>query len=455
MGIGAQLAFVGRCYLKRWYRHGLRHKAHSRRLELTQGYTQAQLAAYHDAALQQMVRHCTAHVPYYVDLFRRLGLQPEDVRTRADLRKLPYLDSKTVREHFDALVSRKHLRWLCQAGTSSGTTGLPSRFLRDYDAINFEHAAHWRTWRRAGDTGKRRISLRGEVVVPASQAEPPFWRYNPADTELQMSSYHLSTRTAVHYIDKILSFQPQILYCGPSMGHLLAKLFELNGVRYRFDAVFTASETLAPEVRRYIERTFETRVFDWYGQAERVAAIGQCLEGNYHVQEDYSVVELEPAPHGMLEIVGTQLNNFVMPLLRYRTSDFVLPCAHATGCPCGSHFRRVERIVGRYYGYLVTPEGYHIAITAHIPVGIDNLVEAQFHQERQGEVIVKIVTNGRFTPADGQKLVASVRRHTSPHMQVKLEEVPYIPRGPNGKFINIVNRMGADTTLLTDVAQAA
>jgi len=454
MSIGAQLSFIGRCYLKRFYRHGLHHRRHRDLLERTQHYTEVELAAYQDAALQRMVRHCLSHVPYYIDLFRRLGLTADDVRTRADLRKLPFLDSKTVRDNFDALVSRKHLNWLCQTGTSSGTTGLPSRFLRDYDAINFEHAAHWRTWRRAGDTGKRRISLRGEVVVPASQTEPPFWRFNPADNELQLSSYHLSTHTAAHYIDKILEFQPRILYCGPSMGHLLAKLFDLNGVRYHFDAVFTASETLAPEVRRFIERSFDTRVFDWYGQAERVAAIGQCLEGSYHVQEDYSIVELEPAGNGMLEIVGTHMRNQVMPLLRYRTSDFVLPCAHTGRCACGSHFRRVERIVGRYYGYLVTPEGYHIAITAHIPVGIDNLVEAQFHQERQGEVIVKLVTNGRFGPEDAHKLISSVRKHTSPHMQVKLEEVPYIPRGPNGKFVNIVNRMGA-SQLMAPQAEAA
>jgi phenylacetate-CoA ligase len=454
MGIAAQLGFAGRCYLKRLYRHGWHHARQSRLLERTQRLNAAELAAYQDAALQRMVRHCTDHVPYYIDLFRRLGLTAGDIRTRADLRKLPYMDSRTVRDNFDALVSRKHLNWLCQSGTSSGTTGLPSRFLRDFHAINFEHAALWRMWRQAGDTGKRRISLRGEVVVPAAQERPPFWRYNPADRELQMSSYHLSTGTAAHYIEKILEFQPQILYCGPSMGHLLAKLFHLNGVRYRFDAVFTSSETLAPEVRRFIERTFDTRVFDWYGQAERVAAIGQCVDGGYHVQEDYSIVELEPAQQGMLEIVGTQLHNRVMPLLRYRTADYVMPCSDSGRCTCGSHFRRVEHIVGRYYGYLVTPEGYHIAITAHIPVGIDNRVEAQFHQERQGEVTVKIVTNGRFTPGDGQKLVASVRRHTSPHMQVKLEEVAHIPRGPNGKFINIVNRMGA-SGLLTEQAQAA
>jgi hypothetical protein len=39
-------------------------------------------------------------------------------------------------------------------------------------------------------------------------------------------------------------------------------------------------------------------------------------------------------------------------------------------------------------------------------------------------------------------------------MQVRLEEVAYIPRGPNGKFINIVNRMPVGR-LLAEQAEAA
>jgi phenylacetate-CoA ligase len=450
MKIASQLAFVGRCYLKRAYRHGRLHRAHLRQLERTRCLPPAELRTLQNNALQQMVRHCVANVPYYTDLFRRLHLDAEDVRSAADLRKLPFLDSKGVRENFDALISHKHRNWLCQSGTTSGTTGLPGRFLRDFDAINFEHAALWRMWRAAGDTGKRRISLRGDIIVPSSQNQPPFWRYNPADRELQMSSYHLSPDNAVHYIAKILEFQPRILYCGPSMGHVLAKLFQVNGVDYRFDAVFTSSESLAPDVRRYIERTFQTRIYDWYGQSERVAAIGQCTEGRYHVQEDYAIVEFEPAQRGTVEIIGTQLRNHVMPLLRYRTNDYVVPCNGTGACSCGSHFRQIESIVGRYYSYLLTPEGYHIAITAHITVGIDNLIEAQFHQERQGEVTVKIVTNGRFGAEDGQRLIANVRAHTSPLMRVKIEEVPSIARGPNGKFINIVNRIPQDAALISE-----
>lgn len=437
--------FKVQCWLKKIYRRGPRFQRHARTLKHTQSYKPEQLRAYQGEMLRNIITHAYQNIPYYQDLFRSLRLKPESIQWPEDLVKLPLLDKKTVQENYDRLISKKHYNFLCNMGTTSGSTGMPGKFVRDYDAINFEHAVVWRHWQNAGDMGKRRVSLRGEIIVPASQNYPPFWRYNPANRELQMSSYHLSRDNCIHYIRKILEFKPQVLYCGPSMGHVLAKFFKYHEINYQFDAIFTSSESLEPDVRNYIEDVFKCRIHDWYGQAERVAAIGQCRHGQYHIQEDYSIVELLAGPdQNCHELVGTQLFNYVMPLLRYRTQDFVYTPENAypqTPCACGNYFRKVDRILGRSYGYLLTPEGYHIAITAHIPVGVDNVIETQFYQEKKGEVTLKVLTNGRFTDTDRERLVCNTLKHTSPHMKVNVLEVNDIPRGPNGKFINIVNKM--------------
>lgn len=441
----SKTSFRVQCWLKKLYRRGPRFRHFANSLEKTHNYPLAQLQDYQADLLRKMVEHCYQDVPYYQELFQELRLKPEDFQTVEDLKKLPLLDKKTVQENYDKMISKRHHNFLCNLGTTSGSTGTPGKFIRDYDAINFEHAMVWRHWQNAGDMGKRRVSLRGDIIVPAAQNHPPFWRYNPANSELQMSSYHLSRKNSSHYIQKILEFKPKVLYCGPSMGHVLAKFFRHYQVNYQFDAIFTSSESLEPAVRAYIEETFDCRIYDWYGQAERVAAIGQCVHGDYHIQEDYSIVELLEGPEQhSYELVGTQLYNYVMPLLRYRTHDYVYmqESGHPEQpCGCGNSFRRVEKILGRSYGYLLTPEGYHIAITAHIPVGVDNVIETQFYQEKQGEVILKVLTNGRFTEFDRERLVSNTLKHTSPHMKVTVMEVGEIPRGPNGKFINIINKM--------------
>ncbi len=443
--MGMTSFFEIQCWLRKLYRRGTRFQQYVKVLADTHDLDSAGLRVYQEKLLHKMVRHCNKNVPYYRDLFRELKIRPDDIRTLQDLSKLPLIDKKTVQGNLDRFISRRHYNFLCNVGSTSGSTGTPGKFIRDFDAINFEHAVVWRQWQNAGDSGKKRISLRGDIIVPSSQNEPPFWRYNPANRELQMSSYHLSLDNSIHYIRKIQDFQPKILYCGPSMGHVLAKFFRHHGVNYRFDAVFTSSESLEPEIRDYIEAVFQTRIYDWYGQAERVAAIGQCQHHQYHIQEDYSIVELLPnRGDGTYELVGSQLHNYVMPLLRYRTQDFIYlkgDPAEFTRCACGSYFRKVEKILGRSYGYLLTPEGYHIAITAHIPVGVDNVIETQFYQEKQGEVVLKVLTNGSFSEVDRERLVLNTLKHTSPHMKVLVQEVSEIERGPNGKFINIVSNI--------------
>ena len=434
------LRFQVDCWARHLYRQGRRFRRVLAGLETSARYGKAELADHQNRCLQRIVRHSALNVPYYHDLFRGLRLRPEHITTAADLKHLPLMDKQTVRDNFDRLIAPNRRNLLCRVAETSGSTGTPGRFMRDYGAINFENAAVWRHWRAAGDQCDKRVTLRGDIIVPVAQTQPPFWKYNAPNRELLMSAYHLSLANARAYVDRIVAFEPAVLYAYPSAASVLARLFGALGVRHRFPLVFTSSESLSPEMRRLIEDAFEAKVYDWYGQAERVAALGQCRCGSYHAQEDYSLVELVDSPNGC-EIVGTHFYNFVMPLLRYRTGDEVRPGDGA--CACGSAFRTVAAVHGRNPGVLMTSDGVQIPITNHMPRGVDNLLETQFVQEKAGEVIVKVVTNGRFTDRDRAALTQGVLEHTSPHMKVEVREVDHIPRGPNGKFVPIVSTLAA------------
>lgn len=431
-------------WFKYLYRHGPRFKSYLQHLEQSAHYDAVALERYQNAQLKKMIHHCYHNVPYYQDLFKQLKLTPSDIQGRGDLYKIPLLDKKIVNENFDKLIAQNRQNFLCRNATTSGTTGTPGKFIRDFNSINFENAAVWRHWRTAGDSGKRRVTMRGYSVVPSEQTEPPYWRYNPANRELLMSSFHLSFESSKAYIDEILKFKPEVLYCLPSNAYVLAKFFREHQIDYQFDFIFTSSESLEPDVREFVESIFHGRIFDWYGQAERVAAICQCADGLYHIQEDYSIVELMPVANQSehFEPVGTHLHNYVMPLLRYRTKDHVVMSPEP--CTCGSSFRSVQKIVGRKGNCILTPEGRQITITAHIPCGVNNLLETQFYQDTPGEVTVKILTNGHFTDQDRAQLIKNAKNFTSPLMKITVLEVNHIPRGPNGKFISIVNTMATD-----------
>ena len=51
-----------------------------------------------DKKLEKLVLHCYKNVPYYTKLFDCLGIKPEDIKTRADLTKLPVLTKQIIRD---------------------------------------------------------------------------------------------------------------------------------------------------------------------------------------------------------------------------------------------------------------------------------------------------------------------------------------------------------------------
>ncbi len=423
-------------------RKGFIFKKISRELKETEFYSVEKLEAYQNDHLRKLVAHCFKYVPYYQDLFRRLHLTPEDIQTKEDLKKLPYLDKQILRDQFDRLKSRKIPYFLYNIGKTSGTSGIPVSTLRDVISINFENAALWRSWENAGDHSLRRVTLRGEKVVPVTQLNPPFWRYSADKNELVMSSFHLSIHTAQWYIDKIHEHKPEVIYAYPSAVYLLARYCRELKANVSVKYVFTSSEVLTESIRQYVEETFNCRIYDWYGQSERVSAIGMCEKGTYHIMEDYSITELIDFGNGP-EIVGTTLHNYAMPLLRYRTGDLVESLDEK--CSCGRHFREIRQIGGRRPEYIILADGNRIpSVLLEYSLDLsENVLEGQLVQERAGEIMINVTGNKLFGEADKARLIEMAKGYTSNDMVVKVNEMEKIPRGPNGKLHHFISRMNA------------
>src|SRR5262245_19415504 len=71
----------------------------TRLLAESETWDEGRLLEYQTERLRAILRHSAKHVPYYRRLFRRIGFDPESVREPADLRALPLLDRRTLREN--------------------------------------------------------------------------------------------------------------------------------------------------------------------------------------------------------------------------------------------------------------------------------------------------------------------------------------------------------------------
>jgi len=414
---------------------------YNRFLQKSQWWSESHLRQYQLQELQKMVRHAFKHVPYYRGVQQVFNVQAEDIQSIEDLQRIPFLEKDTVRRQYPDMISTApNLSPLYKCYTS-GTSGTPVTLFRNLKNVGFEYAmlSRQRVW--AGiEPGELYATLKGEIIPKNLIEREIFWAHSPAEDKFIMSSYHLSQQTANRYIDALLNSGAQALDGYPSSIFALAKFILEQNATLPMKAVLTSSETLTPVQKSTIEQAFECKVFDYYGMAERIAAIHTCEHGHYHVVPEYSVVEYVRNSNlsgNYYEIVGTSLTNSAMPLLRYRIGDAVE--VDDEKCECGREYPTVKRVIGRMDDYVVTPSGKMVGRLDHVFKGVSNVIQAQIYQPNRDNLILRIVPDTTFSASDGEKILEKLSKRVGEQMHFEIENVMSIPRTARGKLKSVVS----------------
>ena len=354
----------------------------------------------------------------------------------------PLLTKQELRQHPERLLRPRRFGSLIRTTIkTSGTSGTPLTIVQSLGNMVREEGFVYRQLRWIGwRPGQPRAWIRGDIVCADQPADGRYWCRDWVGNMLMMSSYHLSNETIGAYIAALEGFDPVVIHAYPSSIAALAAWLNARGRRYEGRAlkgVMTSSETMEPEVRAAVEQAFGVRVFDWYGQSERVAAIGTCEHGSYHVLTDYGgVALLDTDQPEVCELVGTGLNNLAMPLVRYRTGDTVIPGGEA--CACGRVFPTVKAILGRQEKVITLPDGRMIGRLDRIFQGHDrHLVEGQVVYRGHGRFLLRVVATEGWSELDARAMVDKFLLRV-PGVEVGVARVEAIPRGPRGKFEFVV-----------------
>lgn len=333
--------------------------------------------------------------------------------------------------------------------TTSGTTGTPLALRRSVYSVLVEEAwiSHHRGW--AGyHSGDPIAVMRGEVV--AATPGDPVQRFVPARRTLLLSSYHLSESTVAGYLDALRRHRVRWLAAYPSSIASLTALALARGLSLPpLSAVFTSSETLAPQTRAAIESAWVCRIWDHYGHAERTVAAMECEARRYHLLPGYGVVE--PVEDGLLT---TNLTNGLMPLLRYRVTDAVEGWSDVR-CVCGRGGRHFATVTGRTEDVLIGEDGRRIGRLDHVFKGVGGVLAGQICQEADGSVEVRVVPSG--VPADPAGLVELLRGRTVERIgavPLRVEIVSELERAVGGKTPFILQRLSGQGPRTVPVGDA-
>lgn len=435
-------------YLQRRADYGPVFRAYRTRLEEMQWWSRAQLEAWQLEQLQKLVAHAYNNVPAYRQLYDTAGVKPSDIRAVTDIDKLPPVTKQQIRAQPDAFIARNAEQFTPIELNTSGTTGSPFQFYSDRATESIEWAFFWRHKSWGGvQLWEPMVSLGGKIIVPLSQKNPPFWRFNRAEGTMWLSTFHMTPENLDLYVEQVRKSGIQFVRGYPSNLYIFAQHLAKQNVHLPMRAVFSGSEPLFSYVRDLLEDRFACKVFDWYGVSERVVTSGQCdRHDGYHVHMENCVVEIlrgdEPTGPGEFgEVIGTCLSNYAMPLIRYRTGDMSAWSGHP--CECGRTLLTIKQVQTKWEDILTTADGRWISpsVLTHPFKPVKGIEKSQIIQEQPDHLIIKVVASPVFDGAQRKLLMHGFHERLGAETQIDILPVEDIPREASGKYRWVVSKV--------------
>jgi phenylacetate-CoA ligase len=359
--------------------------------------------------LARLLQFAYGYVPYYRRVFRSMGKTPEDFRSASDLRRFPFLTKADVIGNYpDGLVARRGDIAVVRRG--SGTTGIPASVAHSQASIDVRHALRLRyltligfkPWSRIATLWvpeaywRREPDMQGQLRPTTTILGYPVWVLGrPWPTLRIIRSIPGDARMEARML---YDAKPDFINGRPTQLRRVGAGLRDLGLEIAPKGLLTATEVQTRTCTSELERTFSCKVFPIYGTSEIGEIAFSCRErSGLHICEDFLIVEVlrgnEEVGEGEVgEIVVTHLYNYQMPLVRYRTGDFVR-LGGQVKCGCGSVMRRIESVQGREKDWFITQQGGRIwgpdmADKVESELG---LTDFQLVQESLGEVTARLM----------------------------------------------------------------
>lgn len=340
--------------------------------------------------LSAAISDAARNVPYYRERWKEVAVLRGAENGDVDLTDLPVLTRADLREHGQAL---RHVR----AGSkgfiersTGGSTGEPVRFLqsRKYLESSAGRGLRMLTW------GGWELGARTALVWGG----PNELRLSVGVRELLKSSitnrrtfdaFRTGADVYALWVDEWRRWKPRFLIGYASALAGVADFILASGARVDgIEAVFSTAEKLYPEQRERIGLAFAAPVRDQYGSREVPSVACECTAGHMHVYQDSAFFELlaYDVP-GLSQIALTQLDNPIMPLIRYVNGDLGV-WSESHSCACGLSYPVLREITGRTSDLFQFADGrvVHGEYFTHVMYNVSDVEAFQFYQAPQGDV---------------------------------------------------------------------
>ena len=420
-------------------------------LVASESWSKEQLFDYQDRKIRELVTYAYNNVPYYKNLFKECNLHPSDIKGAVDLIKIPYLTKDIIKRENKNLLSVNFQSKDVVEHLTGGSTGKPTKFYfeKDYDQAREDAYVDY-IYEKFGYSSSERTIVFGDTTFireAESMNEKTICKKYPGVNRWHFS-YARIEKEAKKYFEELRKVNPLWIIACPSHIYRLVMAFNVNGLKntgINVKGIIFKSEMLYPFQKEVIDDFFHTRYYQVYGHTEHLCMASTCsVSEEYHMIETYGVSQFEKFDDSRYELIATGLDNYAMPIIRYKTQDlFTLDDGE---CKCGNNGRLIKTIDGRTSDVLYLKDGRIVTDIfcdfSTLPGEWKNEVEQyQIVQKIKGECDLLIVLreNVILSQAQLDQIKTSCEEYFFSQMLVNVEVVRNIKRTSRGKEKLIVS----------------
>ncbi len=397
--------------------------------------------------LQRLVARVYEKVKPYRQKMDAAGIKPEDIKSLADLSKLPFTYKDDLRDNYPFGLFTVPLDEVVRVHASSGTTGKSTVVGYTEADIKLWSGVMARAFCCAGaHSGDMVHNAYGYGLFTGGLGA------HYGAERLGATVIPVSGGNTKRQINIMRDFGSTVLMATPSYALNLADAMEEMDVdpsSLSLKVGIFGAEPWSENMREEVERKLNLKAVDIYGLSEIIGpgVAMECLKssGGMHIFEDHFLPEIidpdtgEVLPPGEKgELVFTTLTKEAFPLIRYRTKD-ISRLMYET-CSCGRTLVRMEKVTGRTDDMLII-RGVNVfpSQVEHVLMGIDGVEpHYQIVVEREGnmdtmQVLVEVSENIfsdeiRVLERLSKKIKADIKDFLGVTCSVKLVEPKTIQR---------------------------
>jgi len=401
-----------------------------------QWYSRDELLNIQQNSLKNMLMHCSNNVSYYKELSKKINFNP-DGNPFNELRKFPFLTKGIIKENLpDGILDKSRKVYFIDS--TSGASGIQGEFYSDKSAYSKALAVQSLWWEWAGYRFGNKVVQNG--ITPkrgfVKGLKDKLLRVN------YISAFKIDSDTILKNL-KLLRGSSSYFFMGyPSSLYIYAKFAKENGINdIKFKSVVSWGDKMFSHYRKLIEEQFNTVVFDTYGASEGTMIAAECEYHNYHIMTPHVFIEIldeqgnEVKPGQIGEVVVTRLDNYLMPLIRYRIGDLAVKADPKKHCPCGRQLPMLEKIIGRDTDIVKTRSGKYLIV--HFFTGIfEHIKEIQQFQVVQhslDDIEIRYVPNSSFKTEKLECIKNEICQKAGEKVNLRFTKVSQIYPSRSGK----------------------